>query len=174
MADWPKEKRQTHQIKLQAGRPHRAGFGDADLEQHFEIRSVDSEQVSIECRRRCEELATEQSGAVQQREHRGTRDILSTGTSFRRRCQCQEGGREARECCNNTQNFRSRCSCSQGAKDPTLYRLQDDCDKQMMMDQARICKLWVCMLRKKWRRGTHVHRLGMNTWRRRSVQMKRS
>ena len=48
-------------------------------------------------------LATDQLEAVQQREHRDTRDFLFSGTSSRRRCQNQEG-KEARTCCNKTQN----------------------------------------------------------------------
>ena len=38
-----------------------------------------------------ENLVTDQLDAVQQREHRNTRDFLSIGTSSRCRCQCQEG-----------------------------------------------------------------------------------
>ena len=49
--------------------------------------------------REMESLVTDQFEAVQQREHRDTRDFLGTRTSSRRRCLYQEG-KEARECCN--------------------------------------------------------------------------
>ena len=87
-----------------------------------------------------EALVTDQLEAVQQREHRGTREFLGTGTSSRRTCQYQEG-KEARECCNNTQNKSNRCFCttmllksqdwystSHGSHTP----LQDDGGKPMM------------------------------------------
>ena len=48
-------------------------------------------------------LVTDQLEAVQQKEHRDTRDFLGTGTSSRRGCQYQEG-KEARECCNHALN----------------------------------------------------------------------
>ena len=66
-----------------------------------------------------ENVATDQLEAVQQREHRDTREFPGTGTSSRRRCQYQEG-REARECCNNTQNKANRCFCT-----TILFKLQD-------------------------------------------------
>ena len=42
-----------------------------------------------------ENLATDQLEAVQQREHRDTRDFLGTGTSSSRRCQYQEENKRA-------------------------------------------------------------------------------
>ena len=87
---------------------------------------------------------TDQLEAIQQREHRDTRDFLGTGTSSRRGCQYQEG-KEARECCNNAQNKANRCFCTtilfksrdwystgHGSHTP----LQDDGYKPMM-DQAQ-------------------------------------
>ena len=66
-----------------------------------------------------ENLATDQLQALQQREHRDTRDVLRTGTSSRRRCQYQEG-QEARNCCDNTKNKANRCFCT-----TILFKLQD-------------------------------------------------
>ena len=66
-----------------------------------------------------ENLVTDQLEAVQQTEHRDTRDLLDTGTSSRRRWQYQEG-QEARECCNNVQNKSNRCFCT-----TILFKSQD-------------------------------------------------
>ena len=84
----------------------------------------------------------DQLEAVQQREHRDTRDFLGIGTSSRRRCQYQDG-KEARKCCNNTQN----CSnCKIGVTTGHGYHtpLQDDGNKPMM-DLAQSLQTWcVC------------------------------
>ena len=116
-----------------------------------------------------ENLVTDQLEAVQQREHRGTRDFLGTGTSSRRRFQYQEG-KEGRECCNNAQNTANRCFCTtiqfksqdwystgHGSHTP----LQDDGDKPMMDLAQGLQTLYVHTLAgmQTW----YVHRLGMNT-----------
>ena len=66
-----------------------------------------------------ENWATDQLEAVQQREHGDTREFLGTGTSWRRRCQYEEG-KEARECCNITQNKANRSFCT-----TILFKSQD-------------------------------------------------
>ena len=97
---------------------------------------------------------TSKSGA--QREKRDTRDFLGTGTSWRRRCQYQEG-KEERKCCNKTQNKANRCFCTE-----ILFKLQDwystghgshtppqDNGDKPMMDLAQSLQTW-CVRTQNW------------------------
>ena len=118
-----------------------------------------------------ENLVTDQLEAVQQREHRDTRDLLGTGTSSRRGCQYQEG-KEARECCNNAQTKANRCFCTTILfKSKDLYStghgshtpLQDDGDKPMMDQAQSLQTVYVHILADMQTWYVHTHRLGMNT-----------
>ena len=96
-----------------------------------------------------ENLATDQLEAVQQREHRDTRDFLCNGTSSRRRCQYQEENKRANIatirrtkpivafCYNIVRKLQDWCSTSHGNHTP----LQDDGNKPMM-DLAQSLQTW--------------------------------